>query len=228
MDPRREFILRINPKHCTVMVEQVTRGATRCKEIEPSDLYNAIIKNTYDKECIFSGMLPQGCLSVVQTAAGRKYVVLEYPHRHADISYYSQPYKHFPLPRLVFGFWVAASGKVLKAAMGVVKDEPLTPETPMYCYPFSNVRPDGTICTGANVLPAVKSLTELPKLATDILKMPNNDDYFVAEDNKLHLPYEKLLEYLKDKEPVCYEGHILVPSGKTLGDFLNLSIGEVE
>lgn len=228
MDPRREFILRIDPKHCTVMVEQATRGITRCKEIDPSDLYDAIIKNTYEKDRLFSGMLPQGCLSVVQTAAGRKYVVLEYPHRHADISYYSQPYKHFPLPKLVFGFWVEAGGKVLQAAMGVVKDGQLTPETPMFFYPFSNVRSNSTICMGANVLPTVKSLTELTKLADDILKMPNNDDFFDPMENKLHLPHEKLLEHLKDKGPGYYDDHVLVPSNKTLGNFLSLSIGEVE
>ncbi len=228
MDPRREFILRIDPKHCTVMVEQATRGVTSCKEIDPSDLYDAIIKNTYDNDHLFSGMLPQGCLSVVQTAAGRKYVALEYLHRHADISYYSQPYRHFPLPKLVFGFGVDAGGKVLQAAMGVVKDEPLTPETPMFCYPFSNVRSNSTICMGANVLPTVKSLAELPKLAADILKMPNNDDFFDTEDNKLQLPYEKLLEHLKDKDPGYYDDHVLVPSNKTLSDFLNLSIGEAE
>lgn len=228
MDPRREFILRIDPKHCTVMVEQATRGVTSCKEIDPSDLYDAISKNTYDKDCLFSGMLPQGCLSVVQTAAGRRYVALEYLHRHADISYYSQPYRHFPLPKLVFGFGVDAGGKVLQAAIGVVKNEPLTPETPMFCYPFSNVRSNSTICMGANVLPTVKSLAELPKLATDILKMPNNDDFFDTEDNKLRLPYEKLLEHLKDKDPGYYDDHVLVPSNKTLSDFLNLSIEEVE
>lgn len=228
MDPRREFILRINPKRCTVMVEQETQGITSCKEIEPTELYNAIIRNTFDTDRLFSGMLPQGCLSVVQTTAGRKYIALEYLHHHANILYYSQPYKHFPLPKLVFGFWVDAGGKVVQAAMGVVKDEPLTPETPMYCYPFSNVRTNFTICMGANVLPTVKSLTELSKLADDILKMPNNDDFFSVMDNQLHLPYEELLEHLKDKEPSYYEKRILVPSSRTLGDFLNLSFREVE
>ena len=68
----------------------------------------------------------------------------------------------------------------------------------------------------------------MPKLAADILKMPNNDDFFDTEDNKLQLPYEKLLEHLKDKDPGYYDDHVLVPSNKTLSDFLNLSIGEAE
>ena len=35
------------------------------------------------------------------------------------------------------------------------------------------------------------------------------------------LPYRELMEHLKDKEPSYYYTDILIPNGKTLGDFID-------
>jgi len=51
--------------------------------------------------------------------------------------------------------------------------------------------------------------------------MDNNNDHFSASNNKPGLEMRDLMELLKDKEPGCYYEHILLPSGKTLGDFIS-------
>ena len=53
-----------------------------------------------------------------------------------------------------------------------------------------------------------------------LLQLPNNNDSFNPQNNKLHMPYRELLNHLKDKDPSYYYTDVLVPSGKTLKDFI--------
>ena len=50
--------------------------------------------------------------------------------------------------------------------------------------------------------------------------MPNNNDHYSPDNSKLNLEYRHLLEMLKDKEPNFYYSDVLIPSGKTLNDFI--------
>lgn len=148
-------------------------------------------------------------------------VLSYYPHRRADISYYSTEYTDFPLPQLVFSMrYDPDTHKATDIRLCVVKDEHLTPDTPTYYYPFSNVYGDKRICLGNNALPQYKDPTRIGGLAYHILHMPNNNDMFKPQHNKLELEYRELLEYLKDKDPACYYSEILVPDGKTLKHFI--------
>jgi len=129
-------------------------------------------------------------------------------------------YKDFPLPRLVFGFTVSEEGRVSNCKLGVIDNTSmLTPATPMFLYPFSNV--SGThLCIGNNRLPQVKSLHTLGSLPHFILSMGNNNDHFSPSNNKPGLEMRDLMELLKDKQQSYYYEHILLPSGKTFGDFI--------
>ena len=53
-----------------------------------------------------------------------------------------------------------------------------------------------------------------------ILSMDNNNDNFLPSNNKPCLEMRDLLELLKDKQQSYYYEHILLPSGKILGDFI--------
>lgn len=90
----------------------------------------------------------------------------------------------------------------------------------MFFYPFSNVHPDGKVCTGNNVLPRYKKLTAMKNFPRYLLGLPDNDDMFSREKNKKQLSHEELLEHLKDKDPAYYYTDILVPNGRTLGEFI--------
>ena len=53
-----------------------------------------------------------------------------------------------------------------------------------------------------------------------LLGLPDNDDMFDRAHNKLKLSHADLLEHLKDKDPAYYYTDILVPNGRTLGEFI--------
>ena len=127
-------------------------------------------------------------------------------------------YRDFPLPKLVFGFKVAG-GKIKKVYLGITGNGILRESSLMYTYPFSNVSNDFSLCTGGNVLPAIKSPYSLSNMPDYILSLPDNDDYFNIRNNRLQLNHRELMEHLSDKTPEYYYSDILIPSGKTLADF---------
>ena len=150
---------------------------------------------------------------------GERDFCLWHPYLRADISYFGTEYPDFPLPRLVFGFRVSQEGKVLDCRLGVVEDKLPAEDSAMFVYPFSNVG-GFHLCTGNNVLPVYKKTSALVNLPGYLLQLPNNNDSFNPQNNKLHMPYRELLNHLKDKDPSYYYTDVLVPSGKTLKDFI--------
>jgi len=53
--------------------------------------------------------------------------------------------------------------------------------------------------------------------------MPNNDDYYSADNNRKGLEFRDLLEEVKDREPVYYYSDVLIPNGDTLQNFITLT-----
>ena len=53
-----------------------------------------------------------------------------------------------------------------------------------------------------------------------IMSMPNNNDHYRNERTRLDLEYRELLEALKDKTPEYYYSDVLIPSGKTISNFI--------
>lgn len=219
-DLTRDAILRISPKRNAFIVEeQKPGGIVTYKEIEPMELYFAINNSYVSMDYLDSGFLPDNCLHVSMNSMERR-LVLWNPELRADVAYYDKEYPDFPLPRLVFGVRMLDNGKMADCSIGVVADETPTPDTMMYHYPFSNVHPDGKVCTGNNVLPRYKKLTALKHFPRYLLGLPDNDDMYDNEKNRLKLGHGELMEHLKDKEPAYYYSDILVPNGKTLADFI--------
>jgi len=218
MSALNELVIRI--KHDGIVsVEDCTDGVKSYKTITPDSLLNCISKSLL-RGGVSSGLLPKNCLSINTLDSGERNVTILHPEDRSDISYYNTEYKGFPLPRLIFGFQVSNEGRISECRMGVVGNESnLKPTTPMFAYPFSNVS-NTHICIGNNTLPKVESLHTLGSLPYHILSMKNNNDHFSAKNNKPNLEMRCLLELLKDKQQSYYYEHILVPSGKTLGDFI--------
>ena len=80
---------------------------------------------------------------------------------------------------------------------------------------------DYNICTGNNALPIYRDPARLHTLAGYLLRLPNNDDLYSRENNRLHAEYRDLLEQMKGKTPSHYYTDVLVPDGRKLKDFLD-------
>ena len=221
MNKGDEMVLRISPSKAEAIVEMHEKGTISRKSITVDSLANCFLASRYDDETHPTGLLPEGCIGVTMTPKYTFYFI-RYPELYADFTYYDTEYLNFPIPRLVFCFkYMPREAKVADCYLCVVKDERLTPDTLIYYYPFSNVHEDWRICTGNNALPAYKDPARLHTLAAYLLRLPNNDDLFSTEKNRLHAQYRDLLEQMKGKEPSLYYTDVLVEQGKTLKDFMN-------
>ena len=217
-----EFIIRISPKQGKITVEENDNGIYSRKNITVEALLQSFKQSVVVSEPGHaSGFLPLNTLSVYQSAEEKR-LVLWHPRLYADVSVYDTPYPRFPIPRLVFGFALSNEGKVSQCRIGVAADETPTPETTMYYYPFSNVtRSNGSLCVGANALPIYKKQHKAYHLPAFLLSIPNNMHSYSESNNKLGLGYRELMEHLKDKDPAYYYSDILIPSGKTLQQFID-------
>lgn len=223
MNNYSDTVLRISPGRAEVLVEQEKNGVICRKTIAPDSLASCLLSSRYDDEQHNTGLLPECCVAVTLTPKHTWYFI-RYPELYADISYYGTEYPHFPIPRLVFGFkYLGAEKKVVRSYLCVVKDERLTPDTPLYTYPFSNVHGDDSICLGNNALPAYKNPARLHTLAAYILRFPNNNDMYSSSNNRLNLEYRDLLEQLKGQEPSVYYSHVLKERGQTLKNFMDIT-----
>ena len=203
----------------SVRVELRENGSARTKVITPETLF-ACIKGSIVKEPISTGLLPSNIVCVKVNEAGMRYAVVEYQYDRADITYFKTEYKDFPLPRILFGFKIEPEGRISAINLGVPALGKLTPETPMYYYPFSNVL-NFSLCTGNNTLPKIKTLQSLKSLPDFVLSWPDNDDRYDIKHNKLGMERRDLMEHLKDKDRQYYYDSVLVPMPRTaLKDFL--------
>lgn len=217
-----DMTIRINSDSGQVVVEQQKAGGVISrKNISPQSLCDCFLTSRYDDERHATGLLPEGCIAVTMEKKFTYYFI-RYPELYADISYYDTEYRNFPLPRLVFGFkYMPKEGKVAGCSLCVVRDGRLAPDTPTYYYPYSNVHSDKRICTGNNSLPLYKNPAKLHTLAGYLLRLPNNNDLYSRDYNRLHAEYRDLLEQMKGKTPSHYYTDVLVEDGKTLKDFLD-------
>ena len=221
MNQEFDTIIKISSARAEIVVEQENEGITSRKMLTSEAFYRALLGSRYDDGIHPVGFLPEHCFSAA--AVGKDYIYwLRYPELRADISYFGTEYADFPLPRLVFSFkYMPDSGKIGDACLAVVKDERLSPETPTFIYPFSNVFDSNRICLGNNALPVYKDPTRIHTLMRYILSFPNNDDMFSPKNSRLELGYRDLLEHLKDKPPEYYYTDVLISNKKTLKDFIS-------
>lgn len=204
-----------------ITVEERVNGVKRVKMIELNDLLICIRSSLKEVIPKFNISLPKNALFYSCAPESNEYsAALEYPYYRANITYMNTEYADFPLPKLVFGFKVESSGRLSRVMLGVTGNSILRESSPMYIYPFSNVSENNfSVCTGGNSLPAIKQPYSLTNMPDYILSLPDNDDRFKPENNKLNLGHRELMEHLADKTPEYYYSDILIPSGKTLKDF---------
>ena len=200
-----------------IVVEDITGGMKSYKQVS-ANTFVECVKNSLERSVVSSEVLPGGTISYSCGNHGYKYVCIEFPERYCDIVYEKTEYKHFPIPRLVFGF-VINGETILSVRLGVAEPGKITPKTKMYIYPFSNVS-GFNLCCGTNSFPKIKSLHQLTGIMYFVMSMPNNNDHYRNERTRLDLEYRELLEALKNKTPEYYYSDVLIPSGKTISNFI--------
>lgn len=213
-----EVVLHIREDK-SILVEIREKGAVRTKVIDIDALLDCLT-DSMDGIQIQTGVLPNNIVSL-SFGDDSRYAVVEFPDEYSDITYMSTTYEHFPLPRLLFGFKLENSGRISAVNLGVPALGKLTEKTPMFCYPFSNVY-RFSLCVGANSLPHIPALYSLQNLPHYILSLPDNDDRFNTQHNRLGLGHRDLMEHLCDKDRQYYYDHVLVPMpGVTLKNFIS-------
>ena len=213
-----EVVLHIREDN-TIQVEIREKGTVRTKLVDIDALLDCLTESMGGIQ-IQTGVLPNNIISLSINEDSR-YAVVEFPDEYADITYMSTTYEHFPLPRLLFGFHLEKNGRISAVNLGVPALGKLTEKTPMFCYPFSNVY-RFSLCVGANSLPHIPALYSLQNLPHYILSLPDNDDRFNTQHNRLGLGHRDLLEHLRDKDRTYYYNHVLVPMpGVTLKNFIS-------
>jgi hypothetical protein len=214
-----EVIIRIS-NDGTVNIERDNDGVKSFKQISPDSLMECINESLL-RGGISSGLLPRNCLSFTGYDNGSRDIVLLHAEDKSDVLYYETEYKDFPIPRLIFGFSVSNEGRISGCRLGVIANEKnLKPTTPLFVYPFGNVNNNFNLCIGNNPLPKCESFHTLASLPYLILQFPNNNDRVQAANNKLKLEQRDLYELLKDKPTEFYYSDVLIPSGRTLRDFI--------
>ena len=217
-----EILLRINPVPGTIKVESRENGVVSHKEITNETLVKCL-KGNLRHPGYSSGLLPENCVSFFAGEDNARAVSLLHPERYADVSYMGTTYERFPLPRLIFKFRLVQGLRVNSVSVCVVEEGRLKPDSRLFHYPFSNVS-GFHMCIGNNVLPKCESLHTLASLPYHILSIPNNNDHYMVRNSRLRMQYRDLLEHLKDKTPDYYYSEALIPSGKTLENFIGQNI----
>ncbi len=195
------------------------RGKTVKHKVISMNTFVKLIEKNVEMTTVSTGILPDRCVSYTEKHNGDRYVVMDLGKFRIDLIYENTKYEDFPIPRLLFGFVVDKNFKITKVNVTVADMGTLRENTKLYKYPFSNVS-GFDMCIGGNVMPKIKSLRQLNGIPYYIFSMPDNNDRYTPDRTELNMEYRTMLEFLKDKDEKYYYDNVLIPTGKTLIDFI--------
>ena len=106
-----------------IFVEERKNGIKSCKCISLNDLLVCIKSSLKEIKPTYNAVLPKNALFYsCCPETGSFSAAMEYPYNKADITYMNTEYRDFPLPKLVFGFKIGGSGKILRVYLGVAEN----------------------------------------------------------------------------------------------------------
>ena len=177
---------------------------------------HAIRQNSYAPPQ-HSGLLPPNCIALTEHKE-QWTVTLASDFDHCEVSYHNTQYENFPVPRILLSCTLHGD-RLQNFRLAIADQGELTPQTVLYKSPFPNVN-DFSLCVGSNAFTGYDSIRKLRTLVHHVMAVPFGDDYYRPEQTRLNLSARELFEHLKDKTPDYYYSHVLIPSGKTLSDFI--------
>lgn len=199
------------------------RGKTVKHKVVSANTFTKLIEKNTEISTVHTGVLPDRCVSYRENHNGSKYVVVDAGRFRIDLTCEKTVYEDFPIPRLLFGFYIDKDFRITSVNVTVADLGILRENTRLYRYPFSNVI-GYNMCIGSNAMPRIKLLRELSGIPNYIFSMPDNNDRYSPERTKLNMEYRDMLEFLKNKDEKFYYSDVLIPTGKTLSDFINPKI----
>ncbi len=198
-------------------IELEDNGKKEFREIDIHyliDSFNSAVRDVTDGETFETPLLPIGTVKYIQdTSNPDRYSLFLYKEPTiGPIIYESRDYI-VGYPGLIYRFKVE-NQFLSQVKIWAVLDKNLTPDTPVYHYPYFNSYKDGRICIGSNHIP-VEEPWQLFKMP-DILKaMPSN--LGLSTHNNSGLQGDSLLKAVEEK-PFLNEW--LIPCHKKLKDIL--------
>ena len=216
-----EAILHFEPLQTQVKTELIDQnGRHRVKFIDNEDLMHAIRQNSYVPP-LHSGLLPPNCVALT-THREQWTVTLTSDFDRCEVTYHNTMYENFPVPRLLLSCTINGD-KLKNFRLAIAAAGELTPQTALFQCPFPNVN-GFSLCVGSNAFTGYDSIRKLRTLVHHVMAVPFGDDYYRPEQTRLHLSARALFNHLKDKTPDYYYSHVLIPSGKTVSDFIGGSV----
>lgn len=201
------------------LVVEDMRGKVVKHKVITLNHFCKLIERNIEPQKVCTGILPERCVAYNEENE-KKFVALDLGRFNMNLTYQKTEYENFPLPRLIYGFHLDGNNKITKVQVAVADMGPLRDDTKLYIYPFSNVR-GFDMCIGSNSMPKIKLLRQLATIPYYIFAMPDNNDLYSPGKTKLNMEYREMLEHLKDKDEKYYYENVLIPSNKTLKDFIN-------
>ncbi len=210
-------MIKLSIKEDGAFIELEDNGKKEFREIDIRgliDIFNSAVRDVTDGEIFETSLLPTGTIKYTQSAADpTKYSLYLYREPIiGPITYESRDYV-VGYPAIIYRFRVD-NRTLSQVRMWAVLDKTLTPDTPVYHYPYFNSWQDGRICIGSNHIP-VEEPWQLFKVP-DILKaMPSN--LGLSTHNNSGLQGDSLLKAVEGKP---FPNEWLKPSQKKLRDIL--------
>lgn len=145
------------------------------------------------------GTLPYGYITgaISATATKECKVTLQLPAETRPVLYYNKAYT-VPFPSIVFYLEAGKKGNIVNS-LCYAATAPITPNTPLYHYPFGNVYDTGAICWGNIGLPTISALKDFEQLLTLFFSAETNDDLWKSYDSGAKTQRE-MLEKLSKME----------------------------
>lgn len=214
----KEVVLHVNLLNSTVKSELIDEnGKAHVKFIDPDKLVSTLESHTYTAP-MSTGLLPPNCVAL--TAHSNSWeVLLISDFDRCDVTYHETMYPDFPLPHMAVHCQVSATGVLSNFQLAVLDEGELALDMRLYVCPFPNVS-GFSLCVGSNSFTGYDSLWKLHSLVYRLLKIPFADDSYNSAHSRLNLSARDLFTHLQDKTPAYYYSDVLIPSGKTLADFM--------
>lgn len=190
---------------------ELSRGETA---VTFKDFYLALKEvmeqGTQDNTHYSSGVLPKGCIKheVLSKSGDKQAVWIEVPKAQWDIHFFERPFQQVGFPRLLFRYTVYQKRVTNISVFAVKEDMALEEGMKLYQFPYSNVHPSGSVCTGRVVIPEFRALKDLETFHVLFFASSFNHDL-------THTHTEPVGELFKRFENQSFDDSILMESEMT-------------
>lgn len=166
-----------------------------------------------------SPTLPKNCFKHVWVSIKNNVhdIYIEIPKRQWDVNFAKED-MNIGFPRMIFK-WRVNDNQIDRGQLQIfaIKETGrITEKTEVFCFPFSHVQADGSVCMGANVFPKIKDIWQLETMHMKFITAPFSGDY--GTRNTAGMNIRQIFEACKKKP---FNDEWLVTTKKTIGEIFS-------